>query len=93
MRIRSVVLLIGCLLSSVVFAEDAKQTVDGHAKRWSQEKANQWYARQPWLVGCNFLPSTAVNNVEMWQRETFDPATIDRELGWAEKIGLNSCRV
>lgn len=30
-------------------------------QRWSQEKANSWYSTQPWLVGCNFQPSTAIN--------------------------------
>jgi hypothetical protein len=29
----------------------------------------------------------------MWQKDTFDPATIDRELGWAEKIGFTTTRV
>lgn len=61
--------------------------------KWSPQSAWDWYAAQPWLVGCNFLPSTAVNSVEMWQAETFDPATIDRELGWARAVGLNSVRV
>ena len=61
--------------------------------RWSPEKANAWYAKQPWLVGCNFTPSTAINQLEMWQADTFDPTTIDRELGWAEQIGYNSVRV
>lgn len=62
------------------------------SSRWSIEKANAWYARQPWLVGCNFIPSTAINQLEMWQAETFDPATIDRELGWAASIGFNTVR-
>jgi len=61
--------------------------------RWSREKAQAWYDGQPWLMGCNFLPSTAVNDVEMWMEETFDPATIDLELGLAGDIGLNSVRV
>ncbi len=61
--------------------------------KWTAERANKWYEKQPWLVGCNFLPSSAVNDVEMWQAESFDPETIDRELGWAEKIGYNSVRV
>ena len=61
--------------------------------RWPAERAKDWYDRQPWLVGCNFLPSTAVNDVEMWQSSTFDPATIDRELGWAKETGFNSVRV
>jgi hypothetical protein len=66
---------------------------DGVQQRWSEEKAWAWYKAQPWIVGCNFLPSTAVNDVEMWQAETFDPKTIDRELGMAEDLGLNSVRV
>jgi len=61
--------------------------------RWSVEKANDWYAGQPWLLGCNFIPSTAVNQLEMWQADTFDPTTIDRELGWAAGIGMNAVRV
>lgn len=65
----------------------------GPATKWSEEKAWEWYAKQPWLFGCNFLPSTAVNDTEMWQAETFDPKTIDRELAWAHQLGYNSCRV
>ena len=60
--------------------------------RWSAEKANEWYAHQPWLVGCNFIPSSAINQLEMWQSETFDPATIERELAWAAGIGFNTVR-
>jgi hypothetical protein len=61
--------------------------------RWSEADANAWYARQPWLVGANFVPSTAINELEMWQANTFDTVTIDRELGWAEGIGMNTMRV
>lgn len=60
---------------------------------WSKEKANDWYSKQGWIRGCNFIPSTAINQLEMWQAETFDPVTIDRELGYAEGIGLNAMRV
>jgi hypothetical protein len=62
-------------------------------ERWSEARANAWYAAEPWPVGANFLPSTAVNQLEMWQAESFDEATIDRELGWAEAIGMNTMRV
>ena len=58
------------------------------AQQWPIGKIREWYEKQPWLVGCNFLPSTAVNDVEMWQVETFDPTTIDRELGWAQDLGI-----
>src|SRR5688500_18967083 len=61
--------------------------------RWSAQQAKAWYAKQPWLVGANFGPSTAINQLEMWQADTFDLKTIDRELGWAEDLGFNSMRV
>ncbi|HZM03579.1 MAG TPA: hypothetical protein VFC44_11270 [Candidatus Saccharimonadales bacterium] len=62
-------------------------------EQWSQEKAESWHAKVGWLVGCNFSPSTAINQLEMWQAGTFDPATIDRELGYAEGLGFNTARV
>jgi hypothetical protein len=60
---------------------------------WPAAKAAAWYQDHGWLVGANFLPSTAINQLEMWQADTFDPKTIDRELGWAEGIGMNVMRV
>ncbi len=60
---------------------------------WTSKEANAWYSKQPWLVGANFNPSTAINQLEMWQEATFDPETIDKELGWAAKIGMNTMRV
>ncbi|MET0289324.1 MAG: cellulase family glycosylhydrolase [Pseudoxanthomonas sp.] len=68
--------------------------VAGASDRWSADRANAWYREQPWLVGANFAPSNAINQLEMFQAATFDPATIDRELGWAhEKYGMNTMRV
>jgi hypothetical protein len=61
--------------------------------RWSEDKANTWYAQQPWLVGANFIPSDAINELEMFQTATFDPALNDKELGMAESIGMNTMRV
>ena len=63
------------------------------ASRWSAQRANQWYERIGWLSGSNFSPSSAINQLEMWQADSFDPETIDRELGWAEDLGFNSMRV
>jgi Cellulase (glycosyl hydrolase family 5) len=62
-------------------------------QRWSEQKANDWYAQQPWLVGSNYIPKSAINELEMWQEATFDPAEIDKELGWAEAMGMNTMRV
>lgn len=61
--------------------------------RWSSEQALHWQSQVGWRVGCNFIPSTAGNQLEMWQAETFDIATITRELGWAADIGMNTIRV
>ncbi len=61
--------------------------------RWSEERAQTWSAKQPWLVGSNYITSSAINQLEMWQAETFDPEAIDRELGWAQGLGFTSLRV
>ncbi len=61
--------------------------------RWSTQKANDWYQQQPWLVGADFIPSNAINELEMFQAATFDPAINDKELGMAESIGMNTVRV
>jgi len=61
--------------------------------RWSADRANQWYAGQPWLVGANYIPSDAINELEMFQAATFNPALNDKELGMAESIGMNTIRV
>lgn len=63
------------------------------AQQWSVDKANNYNAQLPWLVGCNFLPSTAVNQIEMWQAATWDAETIDKELAMAASIGFNTVRV
>ena len=61
--------------------------------QWTPQQANAWSAKNGWLVGCNFSPSTAINQLEMWQADTWDPKTIDREMGWAEDLGFTSLRV
>ncbi len=63
------------------------------SKVWSKEKANAWYQKKGWQSGCNYIPATAINSVEMWQKESFDPTTIDKELGWAEELGFSTMRV
>jgi hypothetical protein len=60
---------------------------------WTEEKAAAWYKQQPWLVGSDYIPANAINELEMWQAETFDPQQIDKELGWAESLGMNTMRV
>src|SRR5579884_2151558 len=68
-------------------------SVSAQPARWSDDKAAGWYRAQPWLVGSNYIQSNAINELEMWQADTFDPKLIDKELGWAEGIGMNTMRV
>ncbi len=83
-KLKSRLIVAFLFLSCVAFAQ---------TPRWSEQKANEWYARQPWLVGSNYIPASAINELEMWQADTFDPAEIDKELGWAESLGMNTMRV
>ncbi|MDT7810922.1 MAG: hypothetical protein QOJ42_838, partial [Acidobacteriaceae bacterium] len=91
-------LLKRCLFLTVAFAffvvaPLGAQTGEDAGGRWSAQQANGWYGKQPWLVGANFIPSDAINELEMFQAETFDPALIDKEVGMAEGIGMNTMRV
>ena len=61
--------------------------------RWPEEKINLWYANNPWPIGCNYVPHYAINQLEMWQSDTFDPSIIDKELMWAAGLGFNTVRV
>lgn len=66
---------------------------EAKTKRWSEKQAKEWYAKQGWLVGSNYTPAYAANELEMWQADTFDPKRIDLELGWAENLNMNTMRV
>jgi len=77
-----------CFLAATLSAQTTRQT-----ERWTEAHANAWYQQQPWLVGSNYIPATAINELEMWQEPTFDAPQIDKELGWAEGIGMNTMRV
>jgi hypothetical protein len=72
----------------------APRTAPAHIDhRWSKEKANAWYAQQPWLVGSDYINRGSINQLEMWQADTFNPQQIDQELGWAQAVGMNTMRV
>jgi hypothetical protein len=71
----------------------AVSALAAQSEKWSEQKARDWYARQPWLVGSNYNPASAINQLEMWQADSFDPKRIDLELGWAAGLGMNTMRV
>jgi hypothetical protein len=64
-----------------------------HLPRWTEAQANAWYNQQPWLVGANYVPSDAIDELEMFQAATYNPALNDKELGMGESIGMNTMRV
>ena len=81
------------VLLQVLFVYLFSVASQAQTQRWPEQKANDWYARQPWLVGSDFIPKSAINELEMWQQNTFDPTEIDKELGWADAMGMNTMRV
>lgn len=83
--------MLGC--ACLYGQKKSKEIIAPPGKVWSAEKANAWYGERKWLSGANYIPSNAINQLEMWQAETFDPALIEKELGWAESIGFNTMRV
>ncbi len=85
MHLRVLVLLSAIVISAV--------SASAQRPRWSPEQANAWYDRQPWLMGANYVPSDAINQFEMFQDDTWNPALNDKELGLAESIGMNTIRV
>jgi hypothetical protein len=88
LRVRCLIFLSVCWL---LFAFCDR--LQGQAQRWTENQANHWYQQQPWIVGANYIPSDAINSLEMWQADTFDPTEINREFGWAEGLGMNTMRV
>ena len=83
--IRSMALIVATMLSMIADAQSPA--------RWSAEEATAWYAQQPWLVGANYVPSDAINQLEMFQASIWNPQLNDRELSLAQGIGMNTVRV
>lgn len=81
------------LTLTVIVAGLSSASVGAQTARWPEQKANAWYARQPWLVGSNYVPKSAINQLERWQETTFDPEEIEKELNWAAAMGMNTMRV
>lgn len=78
---------------TLIMAGFCAASASAQTARWPEQKANAWYAQQPWLIGSNYVPKSAINQLEMWQEATFDPDEIEKELNWAEAMGMNTMRV
>ncbi|MGH3968538.1 MAG: 1,4-beta-xylanase [Mycobacterium sp.] len=92
---RRTALKLPLLLAAAVASGAAAQAprAAAEAGRWPADRAHSWYQAQGWLVGANYITSTAINQLEMFQPGSYDPRRIDIELGWARFHGLNSVRV
>jgi hypothetical protein len=94
-----ILLILLCINTNLISAQKEKTKNKLHVETenknqvWSSEKANQWYSEHKWINGADYIPSNAINQLEMWQQDTFDSARIDQELGWAENLGFNTMRV
>ncbi len=73
--------------------DDSFDASESCYNRWTMERVATWTRHRPWLCGFNYVPSTAINPIELWAEDTFDPRTIKRELGWAKAVGFNTLRV
>jgi len=93
MQLHKISVLLASFLLFIYSCSSPQKNAETSREIWSKEKANEWYDNQGWLVGSNFIPSTAINQLEMWKAETFDTLTIDRELSWAASLGMNTARV
>lgn len=83
-RLRQLLAILAALLT--VSTANARE-------KWTEARAQAWGKSSPWLVGANYTPATAINQLEMWQADSFDPKQIDKELAWAASLGFNSIRV
>src|SRR5260370_27248946 len=89
MKILNSIFVIAALMAVLLHISAAK----AQSPRWPEQKANAWYAQQPWLVGSNYTPKSAINQLEMWQESTFNPEEIYKELTWARSLCMNTLRV
>ena len=77
------VIVIGSFIAVLLIFTECSAPVIRTSGVWPKEKANEWYNQKGWQRGYNNIPPTAINTIEVWQAESFDAATIDKEPGWA----------
>jgi len=76
-------LIFGILLTLPVTAQEP-------GKKWDTDKAGIWYNENPWICGFNYIPANAINYTAMWDKTSYSPEVIERELALAETTGFNT---
>ncbi|HEY4288145.1 MAG TPA: cellulase family glycosylhydrolase [Puia sp.] len=79
-----------CLLLTAIFVNGA--SAQDSTLRWANQRAWNWYNKQPWYCGFNYIPAYAINYTAMWDKTSFDATAIDKELALAEQSGMNVLR-
>jgi hypothetical protein len=90
---KSILFSTGILILIIGFIQCESNSKYSIEKRWTEEKAWQWQDEFGWRAGTNFNPSTAINQLEFWQEDSFDLETIERELAWSSELGMSLHRV
>ena len=64
-------------------------------KKWSKEKAWEWYNSRPFIRGCNYMSADCANRIDQWQALGFEERfeTTEKELKLMQELGFNSVRL
>ena len=62
---------------------------------WTKERAWEWYNAQPWIRGCNYMPASCANHIDLWQEYGSEARfeEMEREMALMEKDGFNAVRL
>lgn len=62
--------------------------------RWSIEEAWKFWNENPWMVGCNYVPSLTPG-LSIWQEDTIEEIlpSVRKELQLMKEIGFNTVRM
>ena len=64
----------------------------GSTQRWTEKRAWTGTVSIHGIVGLIYIPAYAINYTAMWDKTSFDPAAIDKELALASASGMNVLR-
>ena len=63
-------------------------------RRWTKEEAWEYWNKNPWMVGCNYVPSQTPG-LSIWQEDTIEEIlpSVRSELALMKEIGFNTVRM